>query len=127
MKVPDAEPVQPVDVYPLMINCNSFYVGGTSWSHQRERFLGSSMTGFLRSRFQWYLRREEFLNRFFYLKFDSSVMEEQKFHHKRSEGVGGRPSTSGLKDPKEEPVEDTTLDLENCQYSFYLCPRGGEV
>ena len=85
------------------------------------------MTGFLRSPFRRYLRREEILNRFLYSEFDPSVLEEQKFHRKRSKGVDGWPSTSGLKDPKEEPVEDTTLDLENRQYSFYLRPRGGEV
>jgi hypothetical protein len=25
--VPDAEPAQPMDVYPLMINCDGFHVG----------------------------------------------------------------------------------------------------
>jgi len=29
-QVPDVEPAQPVEVYPLMINCNGFYVGGAS-------------------------------------------------------------------------------------------------
>ena len=30
VQVPDAEPTQPMDVYPLKINYNGFYVGGTS-------------------------------------------------------------------------------------------------
>jgi len=49
--VPDAEPAQPMDIYPLMIDCNGFHVGGTSWSHHRDKFLASIMTGFLRSCF----------------------------------------------------------------------------
>jgi hypothetical protein len=27
-QVPDAEPAQPMDVYPLMIDCDGFHVGG---------------------------------------------------------------------------------------------------
>ena len=50
-QVPNVEPVQPMEIYPLMIDCNGFYVGGASWSHHHEKFLGSSMTRFLRSRF----------------------------------------------------------------------------
>ena len=67
-----------MDVYPLMINCNGFYVGGASWFRHREKFLGSSMTGFLRSRFRHFLRREEFLNRFFYSEFDSAILEGEE-------------------------------------------------
>ena len=33
---------------------------------------------------------------------------------------------SGLKEPKEELVEEVTLDLENRRYSFYLRPHVGE-
>ena len=77
MPAPDVKPAQPIDVYPLMINCNSFY-GGTSWSRHHEKFLGSSMTGFLRSRFHRMLRKEEFLNRFFYSEFDLAILEERK-------------------------------------------------
>lgn len=109
--------MHPMDVYPLMINCNGFHVGGASWSRHREEFPGSTMTGFLRSQFQRFLRKEEFLNRFFYSEFDAAVLEERK----------ARRRQSGLKDPKEEPIDDMTLDLENRQYSFYLCPRGGEA
>ena len=29
-RVPDAEPVQPVDVYLLIIDCNGFHVGDAS-------------------------------------------------------------------------------------------------
>jgi hypothetical protein len=32
---------------------------------------------------------------------------------------------SGLKNPKEEPIEEMTLDLENRRYSFYLRARHG--
>jgi hypothetical protein len=67
-----------MEVYPLMINCNGFYVGGASWSHHHEKFLGSSMTGFLKSRFRRLLRKEEFLNRFFYLEFDLAILEGRK-------------------------------------------------
>jgi hypothetical protein len=48
-QVLDAEPVQPMDVYPLMIDYDGFHVGGASWSRHHEKFPGSSMTGFLRS------------------------------------------------------------------------------
>jgi hypothetical protein len=65
-QVPDAEPAQPMDVYPLMIDCDGFHVGGASWSRHHKKFLGSSMTGFLRSRFHRFLRKEEFLNRFLF-------------------------------------------------------------
>lgn len=66
-----------MDVYPLMINYNGFYVGGALWSSHCERFLGSSMTRFLRSRFRRFLRKEEALKRF-YSGFDSTILEEQK-------------------------------------------------
>ena len=39
----------------------------------------------------------------------------------------GETSMSGLKDPKEEPVEDVALDLENRRYNFFLRPSGGGV
>jgi hypothetical protein len=47
-QVPNAEPTQPMDVYPLMIDCDGFHVGGSCWSRHHENFSGSSMTGFLR-------------------------------------------------------------------------------
>jgi hypothetical protein len=127
VQVPDAEHAQPMDVYPLMIDCNGFYVGDVSWFHHREKFLGSSMTGFLLSRFRRDLRQEEYLNRFFYSEFDPSILEERKSRREQTEGDGGRSSTSGLKDPKEEPVEGMTLDLENCWYSFSLRPQQSEA
>jgi hypothetical protein len=49
VQVPNAEPAQPMDVYPLMIDCDGFHVRGASWSCHHEKFPGSSMTGFLRS------------------------------------------------------------------------------
>jgi hypothetical protein len=67
-----------MDIYSLMINYNGFYVGGASWSRHHEKFLGSSMTGFLRLRFWNFLRKEEFLNVFFYSEFDLTVLEERK-------------------------------------------------
>lgn len=73
-----------MDVYPLMINCNDFYVGGASWSHHRQKLLDSSMTGFLRSRFNRMLRKEEFLNRFFYSEFGLAILEKQKAYHEQS-------------------------------------------
>ena len=85
------------------------------------------MTGFLRPHFRCFLRKEEFLNRFFYSKFDPTVLEGRKAHRERSERDRRVPSTSGLKDPKEEPGEEMMLDLENCRYSFYLCPIGAGV
>jgi hypothetical protein len=62
----DAEPMQPMDIYLLMINCNGFHVGGASWSRHYEKFPGSSMTSFLRSCFHCFLGKEGILNRFFY-------------------------------------------------------------
>lgn len=41
-----------------------------------REFPGSSMTGFLRSRFRHMLRKEGVLNRFFYLEFDPAILEE---------------------------------------------------
>ena len=69
-----------MEVYPLMIDCNGFYVGGASWFCYHEKFLGSSMTGFLRSRFRRMLKKERILHRFFYLEFDLAVLEERKAH-----------------------------------------------
>ena len=120
------EPVQPMDIYPLMINCNDFNVGGASLSRHHEKFLGSSMTGFMRSRFWRFLSKEEFLNRFFYSEFDPTILEEQKIHHDQSKQDLGGSMTFGLKDPKEEPVVEMTLDLESRRYRFYLRPVGGE-
>ena len=69
------------------------------------------MTGFLRSCFRRFLRREEFLNRFFYLEFDVSVMEERRTHRKQSKQERGGPLMSGLKDPKGEPTERDDFGL----------------
>ena len=90
-------------------------------------FLGSCMIGFLRSRFRRYLRKEGLLNRYFYSEFDLTILEEQRARHRYSEQNRGEPSTSGLKDPMEEPVKEMTLDLEDYRYSFYLRPMRGEV
>jgi hypothetical protein len=73
------------------------------------------------------LRKEEFLNRFFYSKFDPTVLEERKARRERIKRDHGDPSTSSLKDPKEEPAKEMTLDLENRRYNFYLRPIGGGV
>ena len=94
-----------MDIYPLMINCNSFHVGCASWLRHREKFLGSSITGFLRSRFRRFLRKEGFLNRLFYSKFGASVLEERKTHREQSKWGRGESSTSGLNNPKEELAE----------------------
>lgn len=83
-----------MDVYPLMINCNGFYVRGALWSLHCERFLGSSMTGYLRSRFRRFLRKEGFLNRFFHSEFDSTILEERKAHRDEFRQEHGEPSMS---------------------------------
>jgi hypothetical protein len=85
------------------------------------------MTGFLRLSFWHFLRKEEFLNRFFYLEFDASILDDRKAHHQRSECDRGQPSASSLNYPKEEPAKELTIDLENRRYSFYLRPRWDEV
>lgn len=103
-----------MDVYPLMIDWDSFHVGGGSWFCYCEKFPGSSMTRFLRSRFCRFLRKEEFLCRFFYSEFDASILEDRKSHREQSERDHGRSSTFNLKDPKEESTEESTIDLENC-------------
>jgi len=107
------EPAPALDVYLLMIQCSDFYVGGASWSHHREKFPTSSMTSFLRSCFHRMLRKEQALNRFFYSNFDLNVLEERKARCEQSHQDHGEPSSSGCRDPKEEPVEETTLDIEN--------------
>ena len=116
-----------MDIYPLMICCNGFYVGGASWSRHHERFPGSSMTEFLRSRFRRMLRKEEFLNRFFYSEFDPAILEERKAHRERTRRGHGEPSTSALKDPKEESTEEMTLDLETFDTTFIFVSRGWSV
>jgi hypothetical protein len=84
------------------------------------------MTGFWRSCFRRFLRKHEFLYRFFYSEFDLIVLEKQKAERERSKWDCGEPLTSGLKDPKEEPVEEMMSDFENRQYNFYLHPLGAE-
>ena len=71
------------------------------------------------------LRKEEVLNRFFYSYFDSVVLEGRRAHHEQSRWDHREPSSSGLRDPKEEPAKEMTLDLENRRYNFYLSPIGG--
>ena len=83
------------------------------------------MIGFLRLCFQCFLRKEEFLNRFFYLEFDPAILEERKAHRGQSERDRREPSTSGLKDPLEESSNEMTLDLKNRRYNFYPRPTGG--
>lgn len=73
------------------------------------------------------LRKEEVLNRFFYSDFDSAVLEGIRAHHEQSRWDHREPSSSGLRDPKEEPAEEMTLDLENWWYNFYLRPTGGSA
>ena len=102
-----------MDIYLLMINCNGFHVGGASWSHHHERFLGSSMTGCLRSCFRRFLGKEEFLRRFVYSEFDASILEDRKTHHEQSKRDRGQSSASNLKDPKEELAKEMTMDFEN--------------
>ena len=85
------------------------------------------MIGFLRSRYRRFLRKEEFLNKFFYSELDSAVLEERKTHRDQYKRERGVPSTPGLKDPKEEPVKEMVFDLENRRYSFYLRPQWGKV
>ena len=107
------KPAQPMDIYPLMINCDGSYIGGASWFHHHEKFAGSSMTRILRSCFRRFLRREEYFNRFFYSEIDVAMLEEQKIHHGESKRELEEPSMSGLKDSKEELAEEVSLDLEN--------------
>lgn len=90
----------------------------------RKKFLSSSMTGFLRSRFCRMLRKEEVLNRFFYLNFDPTILEERKARHEQSQQSHDEASTSGPKDPKEELAEEMTLDMENKRYNFFSAPLG---
>lgn len=52
------------------------------------------------------LRKEEFLNRFFYSEFDLVVLEEQKARCEQSRRGHRELSTSGLRDPKEEPAKE---------------------
>ena len=72
------------------------------------------MTGFLRSRFRRFLRKEEFLCRFFYSEFDAPILEDQKAHSEQFECDRRQSSASSLKDPKEEPTEEMAIDSENC-------------
>ena len=71
------------------------------------------MTGFLRSRFRRFLRKEEFLCRFLYSEFNASILEDRKTHHEQSERDCGQSSASNLKDPKGEPAKEMSIDLEN--------------
>ena len=82
------------------------------------------MTGFLMSRFCRMFRKGEVLNRFFYSDFDPAILEERRACRERSRRDHGEPSSSGPRDPKEEPVEEMTRDLENWRYNFYLHPTG---
>jgi hypothetical protein len=64
---------------------------------------------------------------FFYSEFDLTVLEERKAQRGWSEWDHEEPLTSSLKDPKEEPGKEMTLDLENWRYNFYLRSTRGEV
>lgn len=120
------EPALPLDVYPLMIDCNGFFVSGALWSSHHERHPESSMTGYLKYRFRQYLKRERSLNRYS-TGFDSEAQAWRKAFRAGIRQEQGESSASGLKDPKEEPDDDATIDLENRKYSFYLRPFGGDV
>jgi hypothetical protein len=73
------------------------------------------------------LKKERILHRFFYLEFNPTVLEERKARREWLKRDRGTSLTSGLRDPKEEPVEEMTLDLEDRRYNFYLRPLGGGV
>jgi len=113
-----------MDVYPLMIRCGDFCVGGALWFRHREKFPTSSMAGFLRSRFCLMLRKEAALNRFFHSDFDPAVFYDQRARREQSRRNRGVASSSGLKDPREEPAEEMTLDLENRRYNFFFTLLG---
>ena len=70
------------------------------------------MAGFLRSRFRRMLRKEAALNSFFHSDFDPAVLDDQRARREQSRRNRGEASSSGLKDPKDEPAEEMTLDLE---------------
>ena len=70
------------------------------------------------------LRKERILKDF-YSDFDSVVLGERKTRREQSQRECGEESSSGLKDLKEEPVENMTLDLENRRYNFFLRPAWG--
>jgi len=76
------------------------------------------MTRFLRSHFRRFLRKEEFLCRFFYSEFDVSILEDRKARHEQSKRDRGQSSASSLKDHKEELAKVMAVDLENHRYSF---------
>ena len=73
------------------------------------------------------LRKEAALNRFFYLDFDLAVLDERRARREQSRRNRGEASSSGLKDPKDEPAEEMTLDLENRRYNFFFRPARGNV
>lgn len=56
-----------VEVYPLMIRCNDFCVSGASWYRHRQPSPGSSMTGFLGSRFRRMCEKGKNMKEFFLL------------------------------------------------------------
>lgn len=95
---PGEGPTHTVEVYPLMIRCNDFCVSGASWYRHRQRFPGSSMTGFLRLHFHRMCERGEDMKEFF-AKFDNSVLPVRRECHKEAR----RMRVEHLKDPKEEP------------------------
>lgn len=73
------------------------------------------------------LRKQEILNKFFYPDFDSAILDERKVRREQSRRDHGEALSSGLKNPKEEPAEEMTHDLENRRYNFFLRPAGGGV
>ena len=69
-------------------------------------------------------RKEAALNSFFHSDFDPAVLDDQRARREQSRRNRGEASSSGLKDPKDEPAEEMTLDLENRRYNFFFTLLG---
>lgn len=121
MQVPDGEPAEVLDVYPLMIRCGDFFVGGDLWHRYRQKFRWSRMIDFLDlpSRHR-YCRVKKIKN--FYSAFDSLVLETRRKRREEARCSRGEP----LVYPKEEPVDDVEFDLENRHYDYIFRPSEGE-
>jgi hypothetical protein len=115
------EPVHPAEVYPLMIRCGDFFVGGASWRRHQQKFTNSQLSSFILMRYDRVREKERVLKEFFFYFRHIGPCKTPKASA-MSCCACGEPIL-GPDEIKEEPAEEPPLDMENRRYNFYYRPN----
>ena len=104
-----------------MIRCGDFFVGGASWVRYHQKVQNTRLSDFLRMRYWRMRRKEEYLLQFF-ASLDLTILANRRCLRRQLRRARGEPHASssvGLREAKEEPVDEEPIDYENRRYNFY--------